>query len=104
MISKEHKAKAAVGKKVASRKVLGRTGGADLTSKPDQKLVSKSRFGKVVNGGHMSAFTSQSVDLSHPKASKHGDALKPTRKPQVTQYKRIGGKRRAGESGKGYSK
>lgn len=92
MISKESKAKAAIGKKVASRKVLGRLGGSDLTSQVDRGQVSKERFGKVRQAGTMSAFVSTAVPLSHEKASAYGDALKPTRKPQVTQSKPIGGK------------
>lgn len=94
MQSKEHKAKVAVGKtKKTGPKVLGRIGGADLTSKPDSKLVSKERFGKVRNAGHKTTFTSQAVPLSHEKASKLGDAVGNYRKPEVTQWKGRGGRR-----------
>lgn len=78
------------------RRLAGRIGGADLESKPSVKLVFKSRFGVVRNAGNFTGFTSQSVPKAHPKASKYG-GLKPTRKPQVTQSKRIGDKRGAGE-------
>lgn len=95
-ISAKDKAKAAVGVKKATKRVLGRTGGADLTSKPAVKLVSKSRFGVVRNAGHKAAFTSQVIALSHTKASRLGDAVGNLGKPRVTLFKRIGGKRGAG--------